>query len=82
MREYLLCLPVVSTFEEEANERKRHTLCFLISKLIETTPVSGDCTDSNEDKDRGEADLPFFDTDLFLQIWRKMLSKLFYLLKR
>lgn len=36
----MLCLPVLSTFEEVAKERKRHTLCLLISELIEATLVS------------------------------------------
>lgn len=40
----MLCLPVVSTFEEEVKEGKRHTLCLLISELIGATLVSRHCT--------------------------------------
>lgn len=42
----MLCLPEVNTFEEEeeAKERKRNTLCLLISELIEATLVSRHCT--------------------------------------
>lgn len=80
----MLCLPVVSTFEEEAKERERETYTRPLNQWthrsytgLQILYVEAVKRRKKRRMKEKKLDPPFFHSDLFLRSWREMLPELF-----